>query len=393
VTNASHSITTEIKGTLGVLGGGQLGQMLAQAAQKLGYRVHIYTPEKNSPASQVADSTTVAAWDDQTALQRFAHSVDVVTLEFENIPLQAVQWITAITPVYPQPHVLEISQNRIQEKIFLNENGIVTVPFAIIRHESELAPAAKNLGFPAVLKTAASGYDGKGQIRVENVEALHAAFIDLGSVACVLERFVDLEQEISVIAARGNNGEFAAYPPGENRHCNHILETTLAPATLLDVWQACAIDITHRIMERFDMRGILCVEFFCLKGEHLPVEERLLVNEVAPRPHNSGHYTIEATTCSQFEQQARSVLKLPLGDTALKQSAAMINLLGDLWASGEPHWINIANQPDLFLHLYGKSEAKPGRKMGHITALAESPQAALEKVIHAKQALIKYLPA
>lgn len=387
MTKPSHPITTEIKGTLGVLGGGQLGQMLAEAAKKLGYQVHIYTPEKNSPASQVTDITTVAAWDDQTALQRFAHSVDVVTLEFENIPLQAVRWITAITPVYPQPHVLEISQNRIREKTFLNENGIATVPFAIIRHENELSVAAEKLGFPAVLKTAASGYDGKGQIRVENVEALQAAFIDLGSVACVLERFVDLEREISVIAARGNNGEFAAYPPGENRHYNHILETTLAPATLPDAWQASAIDITRRIMERFDMRGMLCVEFFCLKGEHLPLEERLLVNEIAPRPHNSGHYTIEAATCSQFEQQTRSVSKLPLGNTALRQPAAMINLLSDLWADGEPHWASIANQPDLFLHLYGKSEAKPGRKMGHITALAESPQAALEKVIQAKKAL------
>lgn len=377
----SRSADGPTQGVLGVLGGGQLGQMLAQAAQKLGYRVHVYTPETNSPAGQVAEAEIIADWDDQAALQHFARNVDVVTLEFENIPIQTVQWVNAITPVYPQPSVLEIAQNRLKEKTFLNECGISTVPFVAVRQTSDLEKVIEHLDVPVVLKTAASGYDGKGQIRAENLNALQTAFLQLNKVDCVAEQFVDLEREISVIAARSKDGTFAAYPPGENQHHNHILDTTLAPASLPAGIAERAIDITQQIMERLDMRGVLCVEFFCLQ------DERLLVNELAPRPHNSGHYTIEATPCSQFEQQARTVLGLPLGETGLYQPAAMINLLGDLWQSGEPDWSRLSGKVDLFLHLYGKTSANPGRKMGHITALAQTPQAALEKVIQAKKAL------
>jgi 5-(carboxyamino)imidazole ribonucleotide synthase len=377
--------------TLGILGGGQLGRLLAQAAHRMGYTVHVYAPQADSPAGQVADRRTVAAWEDQTALQRFARDVDVVTLEFENIPATAARIVEALTPVYPHPHVLETTQNRAREKIFLQDAGIPVAPFAVVRQPFELEEAAVRVGFPLVLKTADSGYDGKGQARADDWPSLQAAYWEIveksaetgirTDIVCTLERFVDLEREISVIAARAENGDFAAYPPVENRHRNHILDITLAPASVDEALKAEAVGITRRIMDRLDMRGILCVEFFQSR------DGRLLVNELAPRPHNSGHYTIEAAVCSQFEQQVRAVCGLPLGETTLIRPAAMANLLGDLWECGEPDWEHCQADLEVFLHLYGKSEARPGRKMGHLTVLADTPEEALSRVIQARNCL------
>lgn len=377
---------------LGVMGGGQLGRMLAQAAHKMGYFVHVYVPQAGNPAGQVADRQTVAAWEDEAALQRFARSVDVVTLEFENIPISAARLVDALTPVYPQPRILEITQNRQREKLFLQDAGVPVTPFAVVRQASELEGAAARVGFPLVLKTAESGYDGKGQAKVDDWSALQAAYRELAmqdggredrlaDIACTLERFVDLEREISVIAARTETGDFVAYSPVENHHRNHILDITIAPASIDEALQAEAVAIARRITEWLELRGLLCVEFFQSK------DGRLLVNELAPRPHNSGHYTIEAAACSQFEQQIRAVCGLPSGETTLLRPAAMANLLGDLWRSGEPDWERTRKEPELFLHLYGKSEARPGRKMGHLTALGNTAEEALHRVIQARNAL------
>jgi 5-(carboxyamino)imidazole ribonucleotide synthase len=377
--------------TLGILGGGQLGRLLAQAARRMGYFAHVYAPQADSPAGQVADRRMVAAWEDETALQRFARDVDVVTLEFENIPATAARIVEALTPVYPQSRVLETTQNRAREKSFLQDAGIPVAPFAVVRQPSELEEAAVCVGFPLVLKTADSGYDGKGQARADDWPSLRAAYREIvekstetgirTDIVCTLERFVDLEREISVIAARTENGDFAAYPPVENRHRNHILDITLAPAPVDEALKAEATGITRRILEHLDMRGLLCVEFFQSR------DGRLLVNELAPRPHNSGHYTLEAAACSQFEQQVRAVCGLPLGETTLVRPAAMANLLGELWDRGEPDWERCRAESEVFLHLYGKSEARPGRKMGHLTALGDTAEEALSRVIRTRNCL------
>lgn len=366
---------------IGVLGSGQLGRMLAFVAKRLGYEVIIYSPERDTPAGQVVDLEITADYLDMAELKRFAESVDVVTIEFENIPAEALRAVEAIVPVYPQPHVLEITQNRLREKTFLSGLGIPVVPFQAVRSQADLEAGLGKLGLPLVLKTAGFGYDGKGQVKITRAEEALAAYRALGEDVCILEQFVNLEREISVIAARSDTGEFSAYRPVENKHCNHILDITLAPANISAVMEQTAVNITRTIMEAFEMRGLLCVEFFVTR------EGYLLVNEMAPRPHNSGHYSIEAAVCSQFEQQLRSVCGLPLGDTRLLQPAAMANLLGDAWEHGEPDWAACMALAPVYLHLYGKKSAKPGRKMGHITALAESVEAAEALVQRARTAL------
>jgi 5-(carboxyamino)imidazole ribonucleotide synthase len=369
--------------TIGILGSGQLGRMLAMAARRMGYGVHVYSPEENTPAGQVADVEISAAYTDREALLRFAAGVDVVTIEFENIPAEALRVLEAEVPVYPQPHVLHTTQHRLREKMFLVEHGIPVAPFHPVLSPEDLPEGFHKLGAPLVLKTAGFGYDGKGQARVSNLQEANAALEAMGGQSCILECFIELDREISVIAARSDSGEFAVYRPVENRHRNHILDVTLAPAAIAPELETQAVAITRQIMDALDMRGLLCVEFF------ITTDGRLLVNELAPRPHNSGHYTIEAAVCSQFEQQLRVVCGLPLGDTALRQPAAMLNLLGDLWQSGAPGWDACLKESGAYLHLYGKHEPRPARKMGHITVLGNTLEAAHSRLEAIRQRILK----
>jgi 5-(carboxyamino)imidazole ribonucleotide synthase len=377
---SSSSLSAPMK-RLGILGGGQLGQMSAQAAQKLGISVNIYTPQAEGPASLVADETTVADWNDADALKRFADSVDVVTWEFEHIPVETVQILSQWVPVYPQPHVLELSQSRWLEKQFLAQNGIPVAPFALVSQPEHLESAGRKVEYPLVLKTIHSGYDGKGQERANNLVALRCAYASFGNVPCVAERFLPLEREISVIGARNASGRIELFPPFENSHRNHILDITLVPARINDAMARQAKEITTRILEALDMRGLLCVEFFIDKNG------QLLVNELAPRPHNSGHLTIEAAVSSQFEQHVRAVCGLELKSCSSLKPSAMVNLLGDLWEHGEPNWQALEGQPDLFLHLYGKKGAAKGRKMGHITVLGRSTFEAGKRAVDLRESL------
>jgi len=367
--------------TIGILGGGQLGRMLTLVAKRLGYQVHIFSPESGTPAGQLADVEFRAPYTDIAALSRFADRVDVVTIEFENIPALALRAVEARVEVYPQPHVLEIAQNRGREKTFLTELGIPVAKYQHVQTEQELSQAIEEVGCPAVLKTAGFGYDGKGQHKLSSPEQVLPAFQALNKAPCTLEQFIELDREISVIAARGANDEFVAYAPVENRHQNHILDITLAPANISSEIATEAVEITRTIMEKLNMRGLLCVEFFITRSGEL------LVNEMAPRTHNSGHYTIEATECSQFEQQLRAVCGLPLGKTTLYKPAAMANLLGDLWEKGEPNWLDCLAQASVNLHLYGKKAARPGRKMGHLTVLGETTEEAQLLAAKARSAL------
>lgn len=368
--------------TIGILGSGQLGRMLAIAARQMGYGVVVYSPDAKSPAGQIADREFVAAYDDEAALARFAEVVDVVTIEFENIPVSALKTLEQWGPVYPQPHVLYVTQNRAREKTFLQDCGLPVVPFREIYDEDDLLAALEDLGIPAVLKTAGFGYDGKGQVKVHTVEEALNAYRTFNEPICILEAFIHLSKEISVVAARVDGRQFAAYRPVENTHRNHILDLTIAPAQIDEGTENKALAIARDIMERLNMRGVLCVEFF------IDQDGRLLINELAPRPHNSGHYTIEAAVCSQFEQQLRAVSGLPLGDVTLRSAAAMANLLGELWTPNLPNWSAALRFPDIHIHLYGKAEARAGRKMGHLTALASTPQAAQALALDARQALI-----
>lgn len=375
--------------TLGILGSGQLGRMLTMTAKRLGYKVHIFSPERNSPAGQVADLEVTAEYSDEDAIRQFASQVDVITIEFENIPATTLEILAQQVPVYPQPHVLELTQHRLREKNFLSSLGLPLASFYPVQNEAELVAGCQSLTFPLVLKTAGFGYDGKGQVKLNQTSEALPAFERLERQPCVLEAFIDLRQEISVIAARNDAGEFRGYLPVENRHRNHILDITLAPADLDEQLQQQALVMTKTIMDALHIRGLLCVEFFVTnQGE-------LLINELAPRAHNSGHLTLEAAACSQFEQQLRAVCGLPLGSTEWLRPAAMVNLLGNLWREApelefqEPDWSACFNFPKTYLHLYGKTEAKPGRKMGHITALGETAQQAETTALQARKALCR----
>ncbi|HEY9870562.1 MAG TPA: 5-(carboxyamino)imidazole ribonucleotide synthase [Candidatus Obscuribacterales bacterium] len=364
--------------TLGVLGGGQLARMFAMAARRLGYEVVVFAPDKDTPAGQVCPRTVTADYGDGQALREFAAQVEVVTLEFENVPAQALETIEATTPVRPGSQVLAITQNRLKEKSFLAERGFPVTPFRAVRGVEQLLSELPRVGPPAVLKTVGFGYDGKGQRLIASDQEAAQAFAELGSGEMVLERFVRLAMELSVIGARGIDGSFACFGPVENRHCQHILDVSAVPAAVSAEVADRAVALTKQVMEALDVVGLLCVEFF------LSQTGELLVNELAPRPHNSGHYSIEACPVSQFEQQVRAITGLPLGATELLKPAAMANLLGDLWAGGEPDWTRVLCVPGVSLHLYGKREARPGRKMGHLTALAASAQAARDLVLAAR---------
>ena len=369
--------------TIGVLGGGQLGRMFAMAARRLGYRVHTLAPEHDTPTGQIADVEVYAAYDDLDAVSHFARGVDVVTFEFENVPAAAAAAAEAHAIVRPNGHSLFIAQHRIREKTFVADLGLPVTPFAAVRSEADLADALARVGTPSVLKTAAFGYDGKGQLAIRRADEGAAAWDALGRQEAILEAFIELEREISVIGARGADGAWSHFGPFDNTHANHILDVTTSPSTVPRATADAAIDVTNQIMAALDFVGVLCVEFF------VATDGRLMVNELAPRPHNSGHLTFDASRTSQFEQQLRAVCGLPLGSPELLQPAAMANLLGDVWAGGEPMWAAALASPRVKLHLYGKSAARPGRKMGHLTALAPTVSEAKADVLGARDALVR----
>ncbi len=367
--------------TIGVLGSGQLGRMFAIAARRLGYRVHVFSPDDDTPTGQVADVEIQAAYDDLDAVARFAGQVDAVTFEFENVPAGTIEVVDKVVPVRPGGQVLHTTQHRLREKSFLRSMGIPTTPFRAIRALSDLEPLGAD-DFPAILKTAAWGYDGKGQVKIDAPAGAASAWSQLDCDEAVLEQFVEFKAELSVVAVRGQDGSFAAYGPIENRHRNHILDVSITPTDLAPSVAAEAVEMARSIVEQLDVVGVLCVEFF------LTHDDGLLVNELAPRPHNSGHLTIDAHVSCQFEQQVRSICGLPLGATTQLRPAAMVNLLGDVWQGGEPDWSQALAIEDVKLHLYGKREPRVGRKMGHLTALAETSEAAVKRGLAARQALL-----
>jgi len=369
------------KSTIGVFGSGQLGRMFAIEARKMGYRVHTFSPESDTPTGQVADIETSASYEDIDAVRAFAGAVDVVTFEFENVPSATVEAAAGLVHVFPGGHILHTTQNRLREKTFLAENGFPVTEFRAIKIIEDLYRAAEDIGLPAVLKTAGFGYDGKGQQKLSAVGEIEPSFAGLNGSEAVLEAFVDFERELSVVCTRDEAGNFVHYGVIENDHVNHILDVSMAPATVPEKTSGEAVDIARNIAEVLGLVGTLCVEFFLNKNH------RLLVNELAPRPHNSGHLTFDACVTSQFEQQLRAVCGLPLGSTAFYRPAAMANLLGDLWENGEPDWASALAQPNIKLHLYGKLEPRPGRKMGHLTAVADSPNDAAELVRQARNRL------
>jgi 5-(carboxyamino)imidazole ribonucleotide synthase len=368
---------------LGVLGSGQLGRMFAIAARRMGYRVHTFSPEADSPTGQVADVELVAEYEDLDALRAFARQVDVVTFEFENVPIVAIDAIEAITPVRPCGMALHTAQQRAREKQFLADRGFPTAPFGRAASLDELWDAVARIGTPAVIKTAAFGYDGKGQHKVTTPADVEHIWTAIGHQEAVVEKFVNLQTEVSVVAVRGIDGEMMHYQPFENRHRDHILDVTTTPAAITPALNARAAEIAQDILEQLQYVGVLCVEFF------VDTDGELLINELAPRPHNSGHLTFDASITSQFEQQVRAICALPLGATRLlAPAAAMANLLGELWEDDEPNWAAASRFSDVKLHLYGKSEPRRGRKMGHMTALGQTVDEALDRVISARDALL-----
>jgi 5-(carboxyamino)imidazole ribonucleotide synthase len=368
--------------TLGVLGSGQLGRMFTIAARRMGYRVHTLSPDQDTPTGQVADREITAPYDDLEALRAFASQVAVVTFEFENVPVEAVHAIDGLVPVRPSGAALHVAQQRGREKAFLAEQGIPTVPFARASSGADLVDAVARIGTPAIVKSAAYGYDGKGQQKIVRASEAERAWHTIKADEVLVEKFVSLQAEISVIAARGLDGVVAEYPPFENRHRHHILDVTTAPAAIPAETAARARATARQILEALDYVGLLCVEFF------LTTDGELLVNELAPRPHNSGHLTFDAAATSQFEQQVRAICGLPLGSTELLRPAAMANLLGDIWTDCEPNWAAACRFPTVKLHLYGKTQPRPGRKMGHLTATGRTVQEAQDVVVAARDALL-----
>lgn len=366
---------------LGVIGGGQLGRMFLQAAQRLGYRTVVLSAGADSPAAQIAHEVIIGLPDNLTALGQFARRVRAATVEFENVSAPALRWLQRRgVIVRPGWRSIWVSQNRRREKSFLQGEGLPLAPWRPVRTQDELMALPAALGLPLILKTAGSGYDGKGQCRVERAADLDAAWSALNRVACVAESVISFASEVSVIAVRGHDGTTLTYPVFENRHARHILDTTVCPASLAAGPADRARALAGRVVARLGTVGVLTVEFFVLP------DETLLINELAPRPHNSGHLTIEAAVTSQFEQQARALAGLPLGPTDLIQPAAMANLLGDLWSGGTPDWPAVlGHDSGVHLHLYGKDTAAAGRKMGHVTVVDSSPERARARVEAARR--------
>ncbi|HUC62342.1 MAG TPA: 5-(carboxyamino)imidazole ribonucleotide synthase [Alphaproteobacteria bacterium] len=344
---------------IGILGGGQLGRMTAMAAARLGYRCHVFCPSEDEPALDVVAARTIAPYDDAAAIEAFAGAIDVATFEFENVPAASIERLAAHVPVRPGWNALHIAQDRLREKDYLRKIGAPTADYREAGSVEALARAVAELGRPAVLKSAQMGYDGKGQVAIRRETDLGAAWDAMGAGRGILESFVDFAAEISVIVARGVDGASACYVPVENRHVNHILDTTIAPAHIEERLSMQAEALARHIADALELVGLLAVEMFVTEDEHL------LVNEIAPRPHNSGHWTLDACATSQFEQMVRAVCALPLGSPERHSDAVMKNLIGD----AAEDWLKLLHEPGAKLHLYGKREARPGRKMGHVTRL------------------------
>ncbi len=362
--------------TIGILGSGQLGRMIALAARNLGYRIAIFSPEADAPAASVADEEFVADYLDLDRIRDFAKKVDVVTFEFENVPSVTTRAAAEFTPVRPDGQVLHVTQNRLREKTFLKANGFPTTPWMRVQQPQELQTALAQIGAPGVLKTADFGYDGKGQMKIKRAEEAAPALASFNGQETVYEGFVDFEMELSVVAARTEAGEFKAFPVFENRHANHILDVTVVPAGISPKLATQAEELARGILEKLQVVGVLTVELFVTR------DGRLLVNELAPRVHNSGHITMDVCVTCQFEQQVRAICGLPLGSTELNApAAAMANLFGDLWAKGAPNWSAVLSDPGVKLHLYGKAEARRGRKMGHMNLAGTDRDTVIRNVL------------
>ncbi len=373
--------------TLGMLGGGQLGRFFVAAAHELGYRVWVLDPDKNSPAAQIAERHFCVAYDDYAALDEFAAGCAAITTEFENVPAATLDYLAKFVPVRPHAAAVAICQHRVSEKSFLRDNGFPHGPFIEVNSEADLKAAPASL-FPAILKVARFGYDGKGQATVNNIEEALLAFAQFKGEQCVLEQRLPLDYEVSVVLARDENGKVACFPTGENQHTRGILDVSIVPARTSGCMKSDAEDVAARIATEIANSlgyiGTMGVEFFVSRGQ-------LLVNEMAPRPHNSGHYTIDACVTNQFEQQVRALCGLPLGEPRAHSASVMVNLLGDLWYDGdtyrEPDWSVLYAIPNLKLHLYGKHHARPGRKMGHFTVIGDNPEAVQKTALDARAAI------
>ncbi len=367
--------------TLGLLGGGQLGRMFTAAARRMGYEVIVLDPDPLSPAGTLANRHIQTAYQDQEALRQLGETAAAVTTEFENVPATSLEYLRRFCPVRPGPEAVALTQDRVTEKSFARQHGLGTAGFYAITTGTDLAPAYAAVGAPALLKTSRLGYDGRGQAPVNSLEELSRGFAEFGNQPCILERRVKLDTEVSVVLARGEDGATVTFPVAENHHVAGILESSVVPARIDTVLSDKAREMAASLAQAMGYVGTMAVEFFVSDGE-------LLVNEMAPRPHNSGHYTLDACATDQFEQQVRALSGLHLGSPALLSPVAMVNLLGDLWSNGEPGWDRALADPRVKLHLYGKKDPRPGRKMGHLTVLAASPGEALDAARAAKTRLI-----
>jgi len=366
--------------TLGLLGGGQLGRMFTVAARTLGYRVTVLDPDPFSPAAEFATGHLEADYTDPPSLARLAAECAAVTTEFENAPASALEQLAASVVVRPSGSSVAVAQDRRREKSFFSKGGLPVGPFAVIESQADIDAAPETVKFPALLKTARLGYDGKGQARVDSKADVARVFRDWKNVPCVLEQLLALELEVSVVLARGEDGRIAAFPVAENRHSQGILDVTIAPARVPPALAREATRLAAVVAQSLDYVGVLAVEMFVVGG-------KLFLNEIAPRPHNSGHYTIDACRTSQFEQQVRVLCGLPLGDPSQHTPSVMVNLLGDIWRDGAPKWESVLAHPGAHLHLYGKREARPGRKMGHVTICEPELERALEVALDIRRAL------
>ncbi len=364
---------------LGMLGGGQLGRFFVIAAHEMGYKVTVLDPDSNSPAGKIADVHICAAFDDQSALLKLANTCAAISTEFENVPADSLLFLAETQPVRPSAYSVAIAQHRVSEKNFLKHAGLPVAPYAVINEIADLPNDDSDI-YPAILKVARFGYDGKGQARVKNQQEAQSAFIAFEREECVLEKMLKLDYEVSVVLARDAQGNLATFPTSENSHLNGILDVSIAPARGRDAVSHQAQKLAILVAEKLSYTGVLGVEFFVCDGE-------LLVNEMAPRPHNSGHYTIDACVTSQFEQQVRVMTGLPLGSTRQHSPAVMVNLLGDIWPedlAAAPAWQKALNNPQLKMHLYGKQEARPGRKMGHFTVINVSRDEAIKQAMQVR---------
>ena len=366
---------------LGVLGGGQLGRMFTLVAHQMGYKIAIVDPDKDSPAGRIADKHLCTQYDDLETLGWLTNNCAAITTEFENVPANVLRELSSSLIVSPAAEAVEIAQNRIKEKTFLSDNGLDSAPFHPINNTADIKVACQQLSGATILKTARLGYDGKGQAVCSTPADVEQAFLAMGQLPCILEQRINIDIEISIILARSFDGQTACFPLAENTHKNAILDYTIAPARIDEKLKQEALALATNLAQAMNYVGVLAVELF------ITTEGKVLINEIAPRPHNSGHFTQDATDTCQFEQQLRTLCRLPLGSAQLCTPAVMVNLLGDLWNSGAPDWATALKDPHVKLHLYGKSTPKPGRKMGHLTYLGESTEQALSQVIAIQKSL------